>query len=100
MEKRGQVDIWYLITRTLSMFPPIYILAFIGIKAYGQSLRKTAKALDLTVADIKKWNKKIERKVRKTLKEEGANLKSISDTYGLDYILEISNEEEEEEDNE
>ena len=94
MKKTGQIDIWYMITKVIDTFPPIYVLAFLGNKAYGQSLRKISQALDLTVADIKLWNKRIERKVRKHIKKEGVNLKSISDTYGMDYIIEVASDEE------
>ena len=46
-------------------------------------------ALQVPVAELKLWNKKIERKIRKTLKQSGANLKYISDTHSLEYILEV-----------
>ena len=100
MSKSQKIDVWHLIQKTINAFPAVYSLAFLGIYAYSQSYRAMGQSLAIPVSELKLWNKKIERKIRKVLKQNGANLKYVSDTHDINYIFEVIENIEQEGDNE
>ena len=88
--KNNYIDVWESILNTSKKFSPLEVFALIATKAYGQSLRQVGKILQTPPGEIKKIVKRLERAIRKDLKEQGANLKRLSNVHGVDHIVEIT----------
>lgn len=94
------IDVWDSILKTSQRFEPKDMFALIATKAYGHSLRQVSKILKLSPTEIKKIITRLERAIKRDLRAQGANLKRLSNIHGIEHIMEISREEEEEETNE
>ena len=68
-------------------------MALIATKSYGHSLRQVSKILKITPTEVKKAIAKLERAIRKDLKDKGANLKRLTNVHGVDHILELEEED-------
>tara|TARA_B100000131_G_C17654350_1_gene425443 strand:- start:183 stop:491 length:309 start_codon:yes stop_codon:yes gene_type:complete len=95
-EKRNDfIDVWANIKRTANKFSPMEVFILLATKGYGHSIRQISRILDISPMDVKKAIQRLERAIRKDLKERGANLKRLSNLTGVDHILEMEDKKEE-----
>jgi len=92
------IDIWTIIKKTLLEFDLIDQYIFIAIFAYDHSFRGLSKIINRNPKYIKAVLNKIKRRIRKRFKEHGLNSNRVSNLFGSSTILEISNEDESNED--
>tara|TARA_B100001250_G_scaffold410173_1_gene436067 strand:- start:692 stop:1003 length:312 start_codon:yes stop_codon:yes gene_type:complete len=88
------IDVWANIKGTANRFSAMDVFILLATKGYGHSIRQISKVLEISPMDVKKSIKKLERAIRKDLKDRGANLKRLTNLAGVDTILEIEKDEE------
>lgn len=93
--KTDFIDVWANIKGTANKFSPMEVFILLATKGYGHSIRQISRILEISPMDVKKSIKRLERAIRKDLKEQGANLKRLSNLSGIENILEMENEPEE-----
>ena len=89
------IDVWAHIKKTSNKFSPIEVFILLATKGYGHSIRQISKILEISPIEVKKSIKRLERAIRKDLKDNGANLKRLTNLSGVDSILEIHEDEKE-----
>ena len=83
------IDIWANIKRTSNKFTAMEVFILLATRGYGHSIRQISKILQISPMDVKKSIQKLERAIRKDLKDSGANLKRLNNMTGIDTILEV-----------
>ena len=86
------IDIWKSLEKSISKYPSIYQLAFLAINCFNHSLRKTSKILGQSTKETSIRLAIMKRKIRRDLKEQGANLNLVSNILEDDFIIEITDE--------
>tara|TARA_Y100000034_G_C6750711_1_gene333667 strand:- start:73 stop:378 length:306 start_codon:yes stop_codon:yes gene_type:complete len=86
------VDIWKSLEKSISKFSSLYQLAFLAINCFNHSLRKTSKVLGQSTKETSRRLAIMKRKIRKDLKNQGANLNLISNILEDDLVIEITEE--------